>query len=380
MPPDTHCVIEDSGRVFGYVTHWNRCLLDGGTECWKATSSPSQYALAHCGDTLTAEGTLVKTANIGGGSGHAPGTNGATSAARWYQDTSTQLARARYGEDEHGIWFAGALWPDVSAEDIARLRASGLSGDWRWIGDEGHYDFIGSCMVNVPGLPLYRAASAGDHPNIVGRSIEVPATDADCSECDKVTNVSAKTADASFRTIELGEQGVAFEAVLLTEGVPTSDGRLIKQGATYWRELPLSLMAQTKTAGGHDGAEIAGRIDHIWRDGDNIMGSGVMDTGAHGKEITRLIGEETLRGISIDGAVENPDDMSYDEELGQIQFEAIQIMGATVTPFPAHSDAQIRLAAASQDEALTILRDIQSKLSLLFSKDELAALAESFNE
>ena len=373
MPADTHIQITDDGRVFGYVTHWSRCLLDGSQECWTPPSSPSKYALAHCGDTVAQDGSTVKTANLGGDAGHAPGTNGTTAATRWYQDTSTQLARVRYGEDENGIWFAGALWPDVSDLDIAHLRANGISGDWRWISDEGNYDFIGACMVPIPGLPLYRAASAGDHPNILGSTVV-----SECSDCDKQVIVTAKTASVSFTTIELSESiGTAFQAILLVEGTPTSDGRLIEQGAATWRTPPLSLMLQTETQGGHDGAVIAGRIDRIWRDGNNIMAAGVLDTGPNGLEAARLIKDGTLTGVSIDGAVLSQDDLTYSEDDGMLIFHRIEIMGATVTPFPAAPDAKIKVASAG-DEIMSILADIQSKINVLFSRDEIAELGASF--
>ncbi len=372
MQQDTHIQIDDDGRVFGYVTHWNRCLLDGSKECWQPPSSPSQYALAHCGDTIAEDGSTIKTANIGGGNGHAPGANGARSAVRWYQDTSTQMARVRYGEDEHGIWFAGALWPDVSEEDIARLRASGLSGDWRWISDEGQYDFIGSCMVNVPGLPLYRAASAGDHPNIMGSTV-VP----ECTDC-KPVNISAKTAAVEFQTIELSETvGTAFQAVLLVEGTPTSDGRLIEHGASTWRTPPLSMMLQTQTQGGHDGAVIAGRIDRIWRDGDHVMAAGVLDTSETGIEAARLISDGTLTGVSIDGAISNQDDVTYSDS-GELIIHAIEIMGATITPFPAAPDAKIKVAAATDMHAE--LTEIKSLLFQIAHRQELAMLEDGFGE
>ncbi len=514
MQPNTHMQIEDSGRVFGYVTSWGRCLLDGSSDCWTPPKSPTQYALAHCGTTILDDGSEVNTANLGGGAGHAPGHNGATGAARYYQDTTTKLARVCYGEDENGIWFAGALWPDVTDVEIAEMRANGVSGDWRWIGDEGHYDFIGSCCVPVPGLPLYRAASAGDNPTIFGGSAQFSASgstsikplndrqrawdssaadkairkwassdgsgdadkmdwakyrsvhfwydaknpksfgsykllfadvvngspqaiwrgvsavggvlsgsrgganiddvdavkarvgtyyrkfsklfkddsikppweskmsiDDDCQECQQI-NFTAKTAAADFTTIDLAAMGTAFEAVLLVEGVPTSDGRVIEHNATVWRDPPLSLMSQTVTESGHDGAVLAGRIDRIWRqDQYTIMCSGMLDTGDMGMETARLIQDGMLTGISIDGGAQ-PGDVSYDENSGMISFNRIEILGATVTPMQAHGDAKIRVASAG-DETDSRLANVERMVEVMFNahtREEMSRLEEMFVE
>lgn len=148
--------------MYGYISLWNTCH-SGLPGCVRPPKgSPSDYGYAHQGETELEDGTLIATANIGGGAGHAPIEHGAP--PEFYENTSTQLMRVRYGEDEEGLWFAGALWPDVSELDIARIRASAVSGDWRWMasyrqGKGGVYDFAGACFVNIPGYPM---SSAGD--------------------------------------------------------------------------------------------------------------------------------------------------------------------------------------------------------------------------
>jgi len=155
------------------------------------------------------------------------------------------------------------------------------------------------------------------------------------------------------------EPGAAFRSVLCVEGVQTSDKRMLAEGAIGWRDLPLSLMSQFETAPGHDGAEICGRIDSITRVGNEIIGEGVFDSGAHGVETQRLVAEGTLTGVSIDLAVEEvtfeePD--GYDgEPMDEIDllFEGImvvqsgKIMGATITPFPAFEEASIVVASGA---------------------------------
>src|SRR3989304_5313193 len=152
MASDAGCVVEDSGRVFGYLCHWGSILMDGSGDRWTPPRSKSSYSPAHTGDTKLADGEILKTANLGGDVGHAP-QGDPWSAQDFYENTQTQLARVRYGEDAHGVWFAGSLWPTVSELDVARLRASARSGHWAAIGDwrdlrngKAGYELVGACL------------------------------------------------------------------------------------------------------------------------------------------------------------------------------------------------------------------------------------------
>lgn len=167
----------EAGRVFGYVAPKAQCILSGREkqECWQVPDSPTNYAAAMQGETLTAEGELVRTANIGGEVDHAPITWRSFQKVRdHYANTASQVMRVTYGSDEHGVWAAGALWPEITHRQAAKVRASALSGDWRWREEFGAYDMAGSQMVSTPGLPLIptihaRAASLGDpHPPLIG--------------------------------------------------------------------------------------------------------------------------------------------------------------------------------------------------------------------
>lgn len=171
--------------------------------------------------------------------------------------------------------------------------------------------------------------------------------------------------------VAAAEPGVRWRALLVPEGVWTSDGRMIDVGATDWRELPLALMVQTETDIGHDGAKIAGRIDNIYRDEATatVWGEGEFDSGIEGTEAARLVKDQTLRGVSVDLAdmeIElefvGPDGetVPIDPDTGEptdpqaeivdIKMRATKavIMGATVTPFPAFAEARIELADAAE--------------------------------
>lgn len=167
IPTDKRVTVTADGRAYGYVALWDTCHV--GLQGCKTPpkGSPTNYEYAHQGETQLADGSLIRTANIGGGAGHAPIDSGAP--AEFYENTSTQLMRVRYGEDANGLWFSGALWPDVNDLDRARLLASSISGDWRWFGSwrettGGAYDFAGACLVNIPGYPINEPGSITDLP------------------------------------------------------------------------------------------------------------------------------------------------------------------------------------------------------------------------
>ena len=109
--------------------------------------------------------------------------------------------------------------------------------------------------------------------------------------------------DAQIHQAVVAAGSPTWQAVLCVEGEPTEDGRLLEPGSISWRELPLTLLCQTETQHGHDGAEVCGRIDRIWRDGYRIMAEGIFDSGEFGLEAARLVSDQTLRGISVDLAV-----------------------------------------------------------------------------
>lgn len=166
-----------AGRVFGYVAPNKQCILSGREkqECWQVPHSPTNYAAAMQGDTLTAEGELIRTANVGGEVDHAPIAWTRFEKVRdHYANTASQVMRVVYGQDDYGVWAAGALWPEITHRQAAVVRASALSGDWRWRQELDGYDMAGSQMVSIPGFPLIptvaaRAASASDpHPAIIG--------------------------------------------------------------------------------------------------------------------------------------------------------------------------------------------------------------------
>lgn len=140
--------------------------------------------------------------------------------------------------------------------------------------------------------------------------------------------------------------------------VKTSDRRMLVGGGEAFRSFPLPLMAQVATSFGHDGAMIAGRIDKAFVQDGALVASGLLDSGEFGTEVARLVQNQILRGISIDlGDIDVESEVIEEDEDGWPidwldRFTVWEVMGATITPFPAFADARIRLTEdpAEDDE------------------------------
>lgn len=93
-----------------------------------------------------------------------------------------------------------------------------------------------------------------------------------------------------------------WEGIIAREGEMTGDGRLIEDGALRWDDLPIPLRVAFKDVGGHDGAEVCGRIETVERrDGGDIYATGTFDLGsAVGTEAFRQVSEQMSNGVSID--------------------------------------------------------------------------------
>lgn len=149
----------DSGQCYGYLAAFGECHIAFEDACTCAPRSAAQYAYACTGALVTAEGDTVAVGQLTMATGHADLSMSARAAASHYDDTGTAFADVIFGEDDRGIWFAGAMRPDLSEEQLRTIRCSALSGDWRPIG--GSLELVAALAVNVPGFPIPRARVAG---------------------------------------------------------------------------------------------------------------------------------------------------------------------------------------------------------------------------
>lgn len=163
----TPVTVTPEGRVFGHIAQWGVCHTGLGLSvgmddsCTVAPTSPSNYAYYRTGVVDTDQGE-IPVGSLTMGIGHAPERASAGAAIAHYDNTRAVVADVVSGEDEHGIWFSGAMRSDLTEEQIREFKGATLSGDWRQIG--GEYELVAALAVNVPGFPIPRlslAASGG---------------------------------------------------------------------------------------------------------------------------------------------------------------------------------------------------------------------------
>ncbi|HUW00898.1 MAG TPA: 2'-5' RNA ligase family protein [Acidimicrobiales bacterium] len=205
------------------------------------------------------------------------------------------------------------------------------------------------------------AAEAAEGDDTAAEGVEM-AEDGDAPE------VEPEVEDVVVGEFDDGDQDYDWTGIIIVEGLPSGDGRMVAEGGLTWRELPLPLMLQTVNAPGHEGSEIAGSIHKLERRGQDILGWGKFDSGKAGTEYRRLLTEKTMRGVSADidsvkvefrdpesGDSIDPADLLFGDPMMEVMEVLTEgrIMGATGTPFPAFQEAHIELiGAAIEDEAL----------------------------
>lgn len=162
----TRLTVTSDGRVFGHAAYWRNprtgqkmCHI-GMKGCTEPPHSQTGYAYFNRIPVTTAEGTTVLAGKLTMDGPHAERNWGPARAAAHYDDTHTAAANIRAGEDEHGIWVAGALCRDMTEEDVRRVNTSDVSGDWRPL--EGGSELVALQAVNVAGFPQPALVAGAD--------------------------------------------------------------------------------------------------------------------------------------------------------------------------------------------------------------------------
>jgi len=194
-----------------------------------------------------------------------------------------------------------------------------------------------------------------------------------------VLYMNARIADARSRVLTAGGESMQHAGskfripLVIPEGKESGDGRKFGKGSIEYRELPLPLLWQVKTADGHDGSVVVGRIDHMERTDDGIGNAyGVFDVSEYGKEAERMVRDGFIRGVSADldkfEANEENDDESTELENktkkkkkiggGKINIDHARVMAVTIVPKPAFQECRIYLeentdAGESQEADMT---------------------------
>lgn len=153
------------GRVSGLIARFGKCHMGIGDQCVMAPRSASGYQYFLNGQVLTADGSMVRVGKLTQNTGHARPGVGAGPAAAHYDNTGTGIAVVNIGENAYGIWVAGSVVPNATEEQVAELRRSPISGDWRRVG--GHLELVAALAVNTPGFPIVASLEGSDEPDTI---------------------------------------------------------------------------------------------------------------------------------------------------------------------------------------------------------------------
>lgn len=86
--------------------------------------------------------------------GHAPLGPKGSARREHYDNACSVVATACVGENSRGVWISGALIPGVNADQVARMMACQLSGDWGPHRERpGKRELAAALLVPVPGFP-----------------------------------------------------------------------------------------------------------------------------------------------------------------------------------------------------------------------------------
>lgn len=155
---------------------------------------------------------------------------------------------------------------------------------------------------------------------------------------------------------EAGPDG-RWEGVIAREGEMTGDGRMIEDGALRWDDLPIPLRVAFKDVGGHDGAEVCGRIETVERrEGGDIYATGTFDLGsAVGTEAFRQVSEQMSNGVSID-----TDDVAF----RVMEREDASVPGASSDDTP-DEGGRVRVMQAAPDDSVMVIESARLRAATL---------------
>ena len=126
--------IEPSGRYAQLVAPYDRCLLNGSSECWTAPLSQTGYALAHGGGMWPTDTGMVPAALFAMGLPHADDSWAGKAKERQQLFSNTQFAVAAATivdlPEMGGVFAFGCVLPGVSLDRLLIMQATGVSGEW----------------------------------------------------------------------------------------------------------------------------------------------------------------------------------------------------------------------------------------------------------
>jgi len=156
-------VSEDGSRCWGHLAAWKTAHTAGVRDEYgqprKPPRSKTNYAYFLTGVVVCEDGSEVPVGNLTMGTGHASVYAPLPDVLAHYDGGygAVCVADVTVGEDDFGIWFAGAMRSELTDEQLREFRATNLSGDWRNLG--GNLELVAVLAgVPSPGFPIARRA------------------------------------------------------------------------------------------------------------------------------------------------------------------------------------------------------------------------------
>ncbi|MFE9764777.1 hypothetical protein ACFYPC_09640 [Streptomyces sp. NPDC005808] len=150
MSSPTSVTVDTAGRVAGHLAVFGRChhgLRHGAEDlCLMAPRSPHGFPYFNARQVITTGG-MVRAGVITLDTSENP--DPAQALARMvshWDNTNTQAAAVCAGQDEHGVWVAGALLPDLDRDRCARMELARFAGIWQQ--HDGRMELAGAMALD----------------------------------------------------------------------------------------------------------------------------------------------------------------------------------------------------------------------------------------
>lgn len=150
--------VTEDGRFYGYLAP--KQVAHRGIRNKRVTvpTGNVDYGIWMNRATIVDDGrggfTKIATGPITMDCGHAPMSPKGAARREHYDNACSVVATARVGENSRGVWISGALMPGVNADQVSRMMACQLSGDWGPHRERpGKRELAAALLVPVPGFP-----------------------------------------------------------------------------------------------------------------------------------------------------------------------------------------------------------------------------------
>jgi hypothetical protein len=158
--PGAFCVTDD-GRIFGILAplHTGHRAFASSGQRVTVPNRNVDYSRFLGGEALTQTGRISGVGPVTMDCGHASRFRADHDVApSHYENACAVVGKVRVGETAQGLpWVAGALEPGVRPDQLSRMLACRLSGDWQPHPDRpGWQELVACLLVPAPAFPMGR--------------------------------------------------------------------------------------------------------------------------------------------------------------------------------------------------------------------------------